>query len=188
MLRKLLAAAALIASLLAPASAFPLTTDQAASLAADAGFPGMVQVDEDATAPNGHYGKVLGMIPAILLDQPAGFPDRWMAVILYHEIGHYLQDAAGILGSMSPREREWDADVIGAMLGCDHGLTIGDVLDLQAWAYRASGGYDDGVHGNFNDRSLNVIRRAGAYCEKHQSPWSNLVRGLKRALTFGRYA
>jgi hypothetical protein len=122
------------------------------------------EVDE----PNGMYSPALH---AIALWQPAGFPDRWMLVILYHEIGHWQQDVTGIIHELESVEREWDADVRGARLGCAAGLTIDDVLDLHAWAYEASGRHRSASHGSFNERALNVIRRAGSYCRSTEAPW-----------------
>jgi hypothetical protein len=163
-------ATALIASallLFTVGNAQAMTTDQATQAARDAGFPGQVYVFE-VDEPNGMYSPSL---QAIALWQPAGFPDRWMLVILYHEIGHWQQDVTGVIHALAPVDREWDADVRGARLGCERGIGLADIAALWSWMYEQSGNADSPSHGRLLYRAINVIQRAGAPCGRTESPW-----------------
>jgi hypothetical protein len=157
--------------LLVAVHAFALTNEQATEIARAAGFPGPVEVIAvDGEFPNGVFVPYLGPHGTILLAQPADFPDRWMAVILFHEIGHYRQGVSGRLYGRPMIEREWEADVIGARIGCSLGLKLQDIADLWQYMYTLVGNRESD-HGLLMPRVANILLRSGAPCGDAHAPF-----------------
>lgn len=150
--------------LLAPVGAEALTQDQAQAIAEWAGFHGQVLVDREVEEPNGVFGVYLGILPVILIDQPAGFPDRWAVLILLHEVGHYMQWRAGYFEDMLSIERELDADLWGLRAACGLGITPMDLHDLWVWMIRRYGDFDSESHGRASARILYSVSNAGEAC------------------------
>lgn len=147
-----------------------LTSDEAAQIAADAGFEGDVIVRESSGSfPNGFYSFIQD---TIVLVQPAGFPDRWMLLILYHEIGHAQQFETGVFSQMGEVEREWDADVRGQRMACQHGLTMADFAAMWSWVYAQVGNRESPGHGFVLYRAVNTLLRTGA-CGATDAPWQS---------------
>ena len=139
-------------------SASALTLDEAGVIVRWAGCDAQVFLVEGVGSLGGGFGVDLwfGVVFVVLL-VPRDIPDPALVHILLHEAAHCRQLQEGSLLSMTPLEREQEADRMAVGWGCELGISPRWAAWIFSWLDRNDAYYGDPEHGTAASRVAQAL-------------------------------